>query len=60
MPQDARVSQRNSMMTPDFHGSYRKASCGQVDPAVPKETPLFHMVGVVVPRPVTRETPSSG
>ncbi len=55
MPEDARVSQGNSKMTPEFPRiNTARRACGQVDPAVPKATLLFHMVGVVVPRSVAR------
>jgi hypothetical protein len=52
MPQDASLSQRNSAMARDFHGSMPQA-CGFMGP-VPCAPPLFLVMRVVVLWPVMR------
>src|SRR5579864_9697058 len=42
------------MMTRDFHGSMPQGKLAASQSGRVKDTPLFHVVGVVAPRPLTR------
>jgi hypothetical protein len=55
MPQDAPLSQRNNAVASNFHGSNAaKQVCCSRDQAGLLDAQLFHVMRVVVPRPVMR------